>query len=124
LSLVILSTVRDATPLWLIAVGLGLSGLGLGVASPAMSSLLANAVDDDQLGAASAMQQLVLQMGALLGATVMISVQEATSSQGVLPSYSNALVVGAGLCVVAGLLASEARSTVRTANGAAGAATP
>jgi MFS family permease len=125
LSLVILSTVRDATPLWLIAVGLGLSGLGLGVASPAMSSLLANAVDDDQLGAASAMQQLVAQMGALLGAAVMISVQEGTSAQGVLPSYANALVVGAGLCVVAGLLASEVRSTARTANGAAaGPATP
>ena len=102
-------------PLWLIAVGLGLSGLGLGLASPAMSSLLANAVDDDQLGAASAMQQLVSQMGALLGAAVMISVHEATSAQGVLPSYSNALVVGAALCVVAGLLAGEVRSTDRRA---------
>jgi len=115
MSLVILSTVREATPLWLIAVGLGLSGLGLGLASPAMSSLLANAVDDDQLGAASAMQQLVSQMGALLGAAVMISVHEATSAQGVLPSYSNALVVGAALCVVAGLLAGEVRSTDRRA---------
>jgi predicted MFS family arabinose efflux permease len=115
MSLVILSTVREATPLWLIAVGLGLSGLGLGLASPAMSSLLANAVDDHQLGAASAMQQLVSQMGALLGAAVMISVHEATSAQGVLPSYSNALVVGAALCVVAGLLAGEVRSTERRA---------
>ena len=114
-SLVVLSTVRDGTPLWLIAFGLGLSGLGLGVSSPAMSALLANAVDDDQLGAASAMQQLVSQMGALLGATVMITVQEATSDQGILPSYANSLVVGASLCVVAGLLASEVRSTDRSA---------
>jgi MFS family permease len=113
-SLIILSTVRVGTPLWLIAFGLALSGLGLGVASPAMSALLANAVDDSQLGAASAMQQLVSQMGALLGATVMISVQLATSEQGVLPSYANALVVGAGLCVVAGLLAAEVRSTDRS----------
>lgn len=113
-SLVVLSTVRDGTPLWLIALGLGLSGLGLGVSSPAMSALLANAVDDDQLGAASAMQQLVSQMGALLGATVMITVQEATSDQGILPSYANSLVVGASLCVVAGLLASEVRSTDRS----------
>jgi len=60
------------------------------------------------------MQQLVSQMGALLGATVMISVQLATSNQGVLPSYSNALVVGAALCVVAGLLAAEVRSTDRS----------
>lgn len=113
-SLVILSTVRADTPLWLIAFGLGLSGLGLGVSSPAMSALLANAVDDDQLGAASAMQQLVSQMGALLGATVMITVQEATAEQGILPSYANSLVIGASLCVVAGLLASEVRSTDRS----------
>ena len=112
-SMIVLSTVREATPLWLIAFGLGLSGLGLGVASPALSALLANAVDDEQLGIASAMQQLVTQMGALLGATVMISVHEATSDQGVLASYSNALVVGAALCVVAGLLATEVRSTRR-----------
>jgi MFS family permease len=114
-SLVILSTVRTDTPLWLIAFGLALSGLGLGVSSPAMSSLLANAVEDDQLGAASAMQQLVSQMGALLGATVMITVQEATADQGILPSYANSLVIGASLCVVAGLLASEVRSTDRSA---------
>lgn len=113
-SMVILSTVRIGTPLWLIAFGLALSGLGLGVSSPAMSALLANAVEDDQLGAASALQQLVSQMGALLGATVMITVQEATNEQGILPSYANALVVGASLCVVAGLLASEVRSTDRT----------
>ena len=113
-SMIVLSTVREATPLWLIAFGLGLSGLGLGMASPALSALLANAVDDEQLGIASAMQQLVTQMGALLGATVMISVHEATSDQGVLASYSNALVVGAALCVVAGLLATEVRSTSRT----------
>jgi len=112
-SLIILSSVRTDTPLWLIAFGLALSGLGLGVSSPAMSALLANAVDDDQLGSASAMQQLVSQMGALLGATVMITLQEATSADGILPSYANSLVVGASVCVVAGLLASEARSTVR-----------
>ena len=117
-SMVILSTVRIDTPLWLIAFGLALSGLGLGVSSPAMSALLANAVDDDQLGAASALQQLVSQMGALLGATVMITVQEATSEQGILPSYANALVVGASLCVVAGLLASEVRSTDRSSTNA------
>ncbi|MEY4400611.1 MAG: hypothetical protein RL072_476 [Actinomycetota bacterium] len=114
MSMVILSTVRIDTPLWLIAFGLALSGLGLGLASPAMTSLLANAVDDNQLGAASAMQQLVSQMGALLGATVMITVQEATADQGILPSYANSLVVGASVCVVAGLLASEVRSTERT----------
>ncbi len=115
-SMIVLSTVRDSTPLWLIAFGLGLSGLGLGVASPALSSLLANAVPDEELGIASAMQQLVSQMGALLGATVMISVHEATVEQGTLTSYGYALIVGAGLCVVAGLLAGEVRSTDRSSS--------
>jgi MFS family permease len=112
-SLIVLSTVRETSPLWVIALGLGFAGLGLGVASPAMSALLANAVDDSEMGTASAMHQLMAQIGALLGAAVMISVHEATLSQGILPSFSNALVVGAALCVVAGLLAGEVRSTKR-----------
>jgi len=112
-SLIVLSTVRETSPLWVIALGLGFAGLGLGVASPAMSALLANAVDDSEMGTASAMHQLMAQIGALLGAAVMISVHEATLNQGILPSYSNALVIGAALCVVAGLLAGEVRSTKR-----------
>lgn len=118
-SMIVLSTVRGDTPLWLIALGLALSGLGLGVASPALSALLANAVQDRELGIASAMQQLVSQMGALVGVTVMISVHEATIKQGILSSYTNALVVGATLCVVAGLLAGEVRSTDRSGTGTA-----
>jgi MFS family permease len=113
-SMIVLSTIREGTPLWVIAFGLGLSGLGLGVASPALSALLANAVRDHELGIASAMQQLISQMGALLGATVMITVHEATVDRGVLSSYTNALVIGASLCVVAGLLAGEVRSTDRS----------
>jgi predicted MFS family arabinose efflux permease len=113
-SMIVLSTIREGTPLWVIAFGLGLSGLGLGVASPALSALLANAVRDHELGIASAMQQLISQMGALLGATVMITVHEATLDDGVLSSYANALVIGASLCVVAGLLAGEVRSTDRS----------
>jgi len=119
-SMIVLSTIREGTPLWVIAFGLGLSGLGLGVASPALSALLANAVRDHELGIASAMQQLISQMGALLGATVMITVHEATVADGVLSSYANALVIGASLCVVAGLLAGEVRSTDRSGASATG----
>jgi MFS family permease len=119
-SMIVLSTIREGTPLWVIAFGLGLSGLGLGVASPALSALLANAVGDHELGIASAMQQLISQMGALLGATVMITVHEATVADGVLSSYANALVIGASLCVVAGLLAGEVRSTDRSGASATG----
>jgi MFS family permease len=119
-SMIVLSTIREGTPLWVIAFGLGLSGLGLGVASPALSALLANAVRDHELGIASAMQQLISQMGALLGATVMITVHEATVTDGVLSSYANALVIGASLCVVAGLLAGEVRSTDRSGASATG----
>jgi hypothetical protein len=41
-------------------------------------------------------------------------VHEATLDDGVLSSYANALVIGASLCVVAGLLAGEVRSTDRS----------
>jgi MFS family permease len=119
-SMIVLSTIREGSPLWVIAFGLGLSGLGLGVASPALSALLANAVRDHELGIASAMQQLISQMGALLGATVMITVHEATVADGMVSSYANALVIGASLCVVAGLLAGEVRSTDRSGASATG----
>ena len=54
-----------------IAVALALSGMGLGVSAPAMTATVVNAVDDSDLGVAGAMQQLVVQVGAVIGLQVM-----------------------------------------------------
>ena len=67
-SMLLLSQVDAGASDLYIAFGLSLSGMGLGIASPALTALLANSVDVADLGVASAVQQLLNQMGAVLGA--------------------------------------------------------
>jgi predicted MFS family arabinose efflux permease len=115
LSMAILVTIDASSPDFLIALGLGLSGVGFGIAGPALGALVANSVDDDTVGVAGAMQQLLSQMGAVLGSTVMISIHEMTASSGVVQSYAYALMSGVGTAVVATLLATRLRPTDRSA---------
>ena len=112
-SMIMLSTVGAGSPDWIIAVALGLSGAGFGIAGPALGALVANSVDDETVGVAGAMQQLLGQMGAVLGSTVMISIHEMTASSGVVQSYSYALVSGAVTATGATLLAMRLRATDR-----------
>jgi predicted MFS family arabinose efflux permease len=114
-SMLLLALVGAGSSDVFIAGGLALSGVGLGLASPAMTALVANAVDDDDLGVAGAMQQLMNQLGAVVGSTVMISIHESTLSSGVIPSFSYALLAGAATAFVGMLLASRVQSTDRTA---------
>jgi MFS family permease len=90
------------------------SGVGLGLASPALTALVANAVDDDHLGVAGAMQQLMNQMGAVVGSTVMISIHESTMSHGEIESFGYALLAGAVCAGVGMLIASKVTSTDRS----------
>jgi EmrB/QacA subfamily drug resistance transporter len=96
----------DATPAFII-LALALSGVGLGVSSPAMTATIANAVGDDDLGVAAAVQQLSTQVGAVVGIQVMQTVQNSTESGGgLIGSFANAYHVGAvaaGAAVVAAL---------------------
>ena len=113
-SMILLSTIRgDASDL-LVVIGLGLSGLGFGIAGPALSALVSNAVDDDSVGVAGAMQQLLSQMGAVLGSTVMISIQEMTAKSGVVESYAYGLLSGAATAIVGVLLAMKLTPTDRS----------
>ncbi len=94
-SMLTLSQVTVGSSDLMIAFGLSLSGMGLGIASPALTALLVNSVENKDLGVASATQQLLNQMGAVLGAAVMVGVHEATLGSGVIRSYSFALLTGA-----------------------------
>ena len=94
-SMVVLSFVGLGTSDLVIVAGLALSGIGQGVASPALSGLVANAVDPKDIGTVAAVQQLMTQMGAVIGTTIMVSVHEATLSHGVVESYGYALLTGA-----------------------------
>lgn len=106
--------VGTSTPLWFIAVALGLSGAGLGIASPAMTSLTANAVAATDLGVAGAMQQLMTQLGAVVG-SVVLSTVSASASAGHLAPYRHAFVVAMFVSAAGCAAASFVRSTPRTA---------
>jgi hypothetical protein len=88
--------------------------VGFGIAGPALGALVANSVDDDTVGVAGAMQQLLSQMGAVLGSTVMISIHEMTASSGVVQSYAYALLSGAAAAVVGTMLATRLRPSDRS----------
>lgn len=103
-SMFVLASVGVGSSDIVIVVGLALTGIGLGVAGPAMTGLLSSAVDSEDIGTAAAFQQLMTQLGAVTGTTVMTMVHESTLSQGVVESYGYALIVGAGAAFL-GLLA-------------------
>lgn len=110
LSMIGLASVTVGSSWVLIAASLALSGMGLGVSAPAMTATVANAVDEDDLGVAGAMQQLVVQVGAVIGIQVMQTIQEATeSTRGPVGSYRVAYLVGAVICGAAVVAASFIR---------------
>ena len=95
ISMFVLSSVGVGSSDVVIVVGLALTGVGLGVAGPAMTGLLSSAVDPEDIGTAAAFQQLMSQLGAVAGTTIMTMVHESTLSQGVVESFGYALWVGA-----------------------------
>lgn len=97
----------------LVVIGaLALSGLGMGTASPAMAATIANAVAEDDLGVAGATQQMVNQVGVVIGIQVMQTVQAARAGTvGSVPAYGEAYLVGGVMALVGILLAAFVRST-------------
>ena len=112
-SMSLLSTVGVGTSDWVIAAGLGLSGAGLGLASPALTSLVTSAVNEQDVGVAGAMQQLMTQLGAVIGTTVMITIHETTMGSGVVQSYGFALLSGAFVAGLGIIAAGASRSLKR-----------
>jgi MFS family permease len=101
-----------------VVVALALSGAGLGIASPALTSLTANAVAESDLGVAGAMQQLMAQMGAVLGSVVLTTVAAGATSANFGPFHA-AFVVGAAVAGAGAVAAAFVHSTPR-GPGAAG----
>lgn len=65
---------NDSSELWIVFV-LSLSGVAMGMAGPAMTASLANAVDEADLGVASAFQQMCSHVGTVVGTQLMLTVQ-------------------------------------------------
>lgn len=117
-SMVAFSTVGPSTGMMLLLFALGLSGAGIGVSSPAMTSLVANAVDERDLGVAGAMQQLMTQLGAVFGSVVMTSVQQSVGGgRPTAESFAAAFQVAAVVALIAVFLASRVEPTTRENSG-------
>lgn len=100
-SMLALAHVAPGDPDLLIIGSLTLSGLGMGAAAPAMAAAVANSVDEADLGIAGATQQMVAQIGVVLGIQVMQTVHVAREGVvGGVASFHDAYIVGA---VAAGL---------------------
>jgi MFS family permease len=96
----------------IIIIATALSGLGLGIASPALTSLMANAVREADLGVAGAMQQLMTQIGAVMGAAVMATVSTVADHDHFGPFHAAfwvAAVVAGGGAVAAAFVRSTPR---------------
>jgi MFS family permease len=106
------AVVGASTPMWFIAVALGLSGAGLGAAFPALTSLTANAVAESDLGVAGAMQQLMNQLGAVVG-SVVLSTISLGGGAGRFGPFQTAFVVAAVVAVAGCCTAAFVRSTPR-----------
>jgi predicted MFS family arabinose efflux permease len=113
MSMFLFTTIDLGSPLLVVLVALGLSGAGIGIASPAMTSLVANAVDERDLGVAGAMQQLMTQMGAVFGSVVMTTVQQSSDGDATATTFAAAFYVAMGVAVVAMILSSRVTSTPR-----------
>lgn len=97
-AMVAFATIGQGSGTALVMVALALAGVGMGISAPASAATVANSVEDKDLGVAGAMQQLMAQLGAVLGAEVMQSVQSGGGAgAGSLPGFSHAFVTAAGV---------------------------
>jgi EmrB/QacA subfamily drug resistance transporter len=100
---------------------LALSGIGLGICSPSISASVANAVDEANLGIASATQQLTMQVGVVAGIQLMSTVQTAREhTAGLAGSFSAAYLVGGAVAVLGVFCAFFVRSADREVGEAVG----
>jgi EmrB/QacA subfamily drug resistance transporter len=98
-----------------VIVALALSGVGMGMSSPAMAAAVANSVDTHDLGIAGATQQMMNQIGVVLGIQTLQAVQTAREGAvGGVAAFHDAYLVGgiaAGLGVLAAVFVR--RTTMR-----------
>ncbi|MFZ6005056.1 MAG: MFS transporter [Actinomycetota bacterium] len=105
-SMVALSSVAPGSSDLVIIGALALSGIGLGCSSPALSASIANAVDERDLGVAGAFQQMMTQLGVVVGIQVMQTVSVVrVGSSGEVGAYGEAYLVG-GAVALLGLVTS------------------
>jgi MFS family permease len=99
-SMLVLTRIEPGAPTWLAALALGIAGLGMGSAAPAMTATVANTVARSDLGVAGAAQQMLQQVGLVIGIQGLQAVQASLEPRGVAGSYQAAFAIGAVVAVV------------------------
>lgn len=74
-SMLMLSLAGPGTSLVTVAIALGLAGLGMGAAAPILTATVANSVADEDLGVAGAAQQMLQQVGLVVGIQILQAIQ-------------------------------------------------
>jgi len=121
-SMVALASVAPGSSDLVIVFSLALSGIGIGCASPALAASIANSVDERDLGVAGAFQQMMTQLGVVVGIQVMQTVSVVRErTVGEVDAYGEAYLVGAGVALLGFATAWFVRSSDRTAERAEGA---
>jgi MFS family permease len=110
-SMLVFVVAAHAESVPLVIVGLVLSGLGLGASSPSLVSSVANAVSEHDLGVANAAQQMVTQIGVVVGIQTMSTIAAGSEHTG---PYVGAYALGAIAAALGLVGACFVRSAART----------
>jgi MFS family permease len=93
---------------------LALAGVGLGVSSPSLAASIANAVEDASLGIAGAAQQLIAQVGQVMGIQIAQTIQQSRAhAAGLAHSFQQAYLALGIVCAAGLACAFFVRSTPR-----------
>lgn len=107
-AMVLFAAVRPGASLFALVVATALGGLGFGIAQPSLTSSLANSVPESLLGTIGAAQQVVSQIGSVIGTVVLATIAGADGYRSD-SSYRTAFVVAAVVAFVAMLCATQLR---------------
>jgi MFS family permease len=110
-SMLVLAQVSPGTPMWLVIVGLGLAGIGLGMSTPAFNSATINSMHLADQGVGGGLTSSVQSLGAAAGTVVMVTIQTGLEPHGLAVSFHVAHYVAAGVAAVAVVAAALLRDS-------------
>jgi len=122
-SMGVFALLAPSSGVWMVAIALALSGLGMGVAMPSTSSVMANEVKASEFGVMSAAQLLAMQVGEVAGIQVLETVQQAlvrrrglthaSPGPALLATFRLPFLIGLGVALVGFVSATYVRSIER-----------
>lgn len=104
-SMVIYTVFEPSHSIWLLILALALAGAGMGLAAPIMTATVANSVSDEDLGVAGAAQQMLQQVGLVIGIQILQATQASRADGGIVGSYHTAFAVATVLSMAGAVVA-------------------